>query len=403
MRILVLFTRDLRVHDHPALHAAVHDADQVLPLFVADPALLAISPNRARFLTDAIEDLDTSLSDRGARLLIRSGDPAVVAPGMAARRRCDAIYLTDDVTPHALRRIHAMREACRPAGIEVRTFPGHAVVEPGAVTPSGRPAYRVFTPYLRAWRAAPRRPVLARTPLIAAIPYLHPGRMPSRDEPRAVAPRLPRGGEMTGRRLMRRFLHEGVRDYEEGRDRLDRAATSRLSPYLRFGCISATELAERSGAHPDADAFVRQLAWRDFFFQLVASDPALIRTDLRPERAPAWRHDPGAVADWRAGETGEPLVDAAMRQLLEEGWMPNRARLIAASYLTRTLGVDWRVGAAHFAEHLVDGDPASNTGNWQWVAGTGANPRRGQALSLDRQAKRFDPSGSYRARADPPD
>ena len=105
------------------------------------------------------------------------------------------------------------------------------------------------------------------------------------------------------------------------------------------------------------------------------------------------------MADWQAGETGEPLVDAAMRQLLEEGWMPNRARLIAASYLTRTLGVDWRVGAAHFAEHLVDGDPASNTGNWQWVAGTGANPRRGQALNLDRQAKRFDPSGSYRARA----
>lgn len=399
MRILVLFTRDLRVHDHPALDAAVHDADQVLPLFVADPALLAISPNRARFLTDAIEDLDTSLSDRGARLLIRSGDPAVVAPWKAARRRCDAIYLTEDVTPRARRRIDAMRRACEPAGIEVRTFPGHAVVEPGTVTPAGRSAYRVFTPYLHAWLAAPHRPVIARPSLITSIPYLHPGRMPARDRLPAGAPRLPRGGETTGRRLMQRFLQIGLRGYEEGRDRLDADATSRLSPYLRFGCISAAELADRSVDHPDADAFVRQLAWRDFFFQLVAADPTLIRADLRPARAPAWRDDPGAVADWQAGETGEPLVDAAMRQLLEEGWMPNRARLIAASYLTRTLGVDWRVGAAHFAEHLVDGDPASNTGNWQWVAGTGANPRRGQALNLDRQAKRFDPSGSYRARA----
>ena len=400
MRILVLFTRDLRVHDHPALDAAVRDADEVLPLFVADPALLAISPNRTRFLMDAIEDLDTSLSDRGARLLIRSGDPVVVGPWKAARRRCDAIYLTEDVTPRARQRIDAMREACGLTGIEVRTFPGHAVVEPGAVTPAGRPAYRVFTPYLHAWLEAPRRPVLARPSLITSIPYLHPGRMPARDRLAAGAPRLPRGGETTGRRLMQRFLHEGLRGYEEGRDRLDADATSRLSPYLRFGCISAAELAHRSVDHPHADAFVRQLAWRDFFLQLVAADPGLTRTDLRPERAPAWRDDPGAVADWRAGETGEPLVDAAMRQLLEEGWMPNRARLIAASYLTRTLGVDWRVGAAHFAEHLVDGDPASNAGNWQWVAGTGANPRRGQALNLDRQAKRFDPSGSYRARAD---
>jgi len=397
MRILVLFTRDLRVHDHPALDAAVHDADQVLPLFVADPALLAISPNRARFLMDAIEDLDTSLSDRGARLLIRSGDPAVVAPWKAARRRCDAIYLTEDVTPRARRRIDAMRRACEPAGIEVRTFPGHAVVEPGTVTPAGRPAYRVFTPYLHAWLAAPRRPVIARPPLITSIPYLHPGRMPARDRLPAGAPRLPRGGETTGRRLMQRFLRQGVRHYESGRDRLDADATSRLSPYLRFGCISTTELEEHAVDHPRAEAFVRQLAWRDFFFQLLAADPGLVRTDLRPERAPRWREDPAAVADWKAGETGEPLVDAGMRQLLEEGWMPNRARLIAASYLTRTLGIDWRVGAAHFARHLVDGDPASNAGNWQWVAGTGANPRRGLPLNLDRQARRFDPTGSYRA------
>jgi deoxyribodipyrimidine photo-lyase len=130
----------------------------------------------------------------------------------------------------------------------------------------------------------------------------------------------------------------------------------------------------------------------------VAADPRWTSQDLRPARAPRWRQDPEALERWTRGDTGVDLVDAAMRQLLDQGWMPNRARLVAASYLTRTLGLDWRLGAAHFDRHLVDGDPASNIGNWQWVAGTGANPRRGVALNVDRQARRFDPDGAYRAR-----
>jgi deoxyribodipyrimidine photo-lyase len=137
---------------------------------------------------------------------------------------------------------------------------------------------------------------------------------------------------------------------------------------------------------------------RDFFRQLVAADPRRTLEDLRPHRAPRWRDDPAAFDRWARGATGVDVVDAAMHQLLEQGWMPNRGRLIAASYLTRTLELDWRLGAAHFDRHLVDGDPASNIGNWQWVAGTGANPRRGMALNLERQARRFDPDGTYRAR-----
>jgi deoxyribodipyrimidine photo-lyase len=177
------------------------------------------------------------------------------------------------------------------------------------------------------------------------------------------------------------------------------ATTSRLSPYLRFGVLSPLEVADRAASLPDGSRFLRKLAWRDFFAQLVWSDPTLVQRDVHPARAPRRCNDDlVAFESWRRAGTGVDIVDAAMRQLLREGWMPNRARLIAASYLTRTLGVDWRKGADHFDRLLVDGDPSSNSGNWQWVAGTGANPRRGVALSMDRQTERFDADGAYRRR-----
>jgi deoxyribodipyrimidine photo-lyase len=391
MRILMLFTRDLRVRDHPALAAACADGDEVLPLFVADPGLLARSPNRTVFLHDALADLDDSLSRRGARLIARAGDVAENVHREATRRRCDAVYLTRDVTTTARRRLDAIRAS---VAIPVVEFPGNEVVDPGAVTPAGQPAYRVFTPYLRAWDRAPRRDRAPAPRSIHPVPYVRPGHLPVRP---SAAPRLRPGGETAGRALLERYLRRGVGSYDDLRDDLAADATSHLSAYLRFGCLSAGEIERRCRARPGADGFRRQLAWRDFFRQLVAADPSRIWRDVRPERAPAWRHDPAVFADWCEGRTGEPLVDAAMRQLLEEGWLPNRARLIAASYLTRTLRLDWRLGAAHFDRHLVDGDPCSNTGNWQWVAGTGANPRRGTALSMERQAARFDRDGAYRA------
>jgi deoxyribodipyrimidine photo-lyase len=390
MRTLVLFTRDLRVHDHPALATAARDGE-VLPVFALDPRLLHRSPNRSSFLIDALRDLDAALSSRGAPLVIRRGDPADVAISLARRYRCDAINVTSDVTTVAARRI----ERLDASGIPVREFPGNEVAPPGAVAPAGEEAYRVFTPYLRAWLEASTRPVVAAPRRITPAPSVRPGRAPAPIVP--TASKIPTGGEVAGRHVMHAFLRRGLGRYGEHRDRLDHDASSRLSPYLRFGCISPLELATLASCH-DGDAYVRQLAWRDFFRQLVAADPRRTRDDLRPGRAPRWRADPEAFDHWSRGATGVDLVDAAMRQLLQEGWMPNRARLVAASYLTRTLGLDWRLGAAHFDRHLVDGDPASNIGNWQWVAGTGANPRRGTALNIERQARRFDPDGTYRAR-----
>jgi deoxyribodipyrimidine photo-lyase len=171
-------------------------------------------------------------------------------------------------------------------------------------------------------------------------------------------------------------------------------STSRLSPYLHFGCVSPVEVAARTRDRPGGDAFVRQLCWRDFFLQLLAANPSLPREDLRP-RGDDWNADDEAFARWREGRTGYPIVDAGMRQLAREGWLPNRARLIVASFLTKTLYLDWRVGVDVFSRLLVDADVASNVGNWQWVAGTGADTRPNRVLNPVTQAKRFDPDGTY--------
>jgi deoxyribodipyrimidine photo-lyase len=170
--------------------------------------------------------------------------------------------------------------------------------------------------------------------------------------------------------------------------------TSMLSPYLHFGCISPLEVEHRAGEVAGAAPFVRQLAWRDFFHQLLAARPETAHEDMRP-RGDRWSGGNEALEAWKHGETGCPIVDAGMRQLRREGYMHNRARLITASFLVHDLRVDWRAGARHFFDWLVDGDVANNVGNWQWVAGTGANPRPGRALNPLRQARRFDPDGTY--------
>jgi len=183
----------------------------------------------------------------------------------------------------------------------------------------------------------------------------------------------------------------------QARDRLAATgsdASSRLSAHLHFGCVSPVEVATRTRDQAGPDALLRKLCWRDFFLQLLAANPSLPREDLRPRRD-RWRNDEETLARWREGSTGYPIVDAGMRQLAREGWLGNRARLIVASFLTKTLGQDWRHGAAHFARLLVDADVANNVGNWQWMAGTGVDTRPNRVLNPVRQAKRHDPDGAY--------
>ncbi|MGZ8571809.1 MAG: cryptochrome/photolyase family protein [Actinomycetota bacterium] len=397
MRALVLFTRDLRVHDHPALSDACRTADEVIPLFVRDTALAHLSPNRSRFLEDCLVDLHRSLGARGGRLVLRNGDPVRESMALAQLTGCETIHLTKDASSYAVLRERRLSRLADLAGVRLRFSPGHAVVEPGAVSTSSGNAYRVFTPYHRAWEAAGRRTVLPAPAHLAVPDDVPPDPPPDPGIVTQDAPDLPRGGESTGRRQLARFLRTELADYDAARNVPAADATSRLSPYLRFGCVSATEVVERAceNGGSGAAAFVRQLAWRDFYLQLLAGDPRLARHDLRPGSEHDEARDPVDLEAWRQGRTGLPLVDAGMRQLLREGWMHNRVRMVVANLLTRRLGFPWQDGAAHFARHLVDGDPANNAGGWQWVAGTGTDPRRARTFNPVLQAQRFDPDGAY--------
>ncbi len=431
---VVLFNRDLRIRDHPALRAAAAGGRRVLPVFVLDDALLrspTTGPNRVAFLLESLEDLRQNLRHAGAQLYVRRGDPVATTRALALEAGADTIHVSSDVTSWARNRTSALRAAVRGDGIAIHEHPGAAIVEPGALVPSGGgDHYKVFTPYFRAWSAMARRPVFATAEDLSTPGDIEPGvlldfaALCAGSDPLArtdwapldlgaPSPRRDAGGEAAAlTRLDDWLASDGPATYASDANALGVQRTSRLSAYLHFGCLSSAELESvvrkhsrlRSGApdaHRDAtegvDAFVRQLCWRDFYLAVTHAFPAISRRDYRP-RPVEWRRDDADLEAWKQGRTGVALVDAAMRQLLEEGFVHNRARLVASSYLTKTLRHDWREGAAHYRYWLTDGDVAANSGNWQWMAGTGNDTRPNRVLSPTRQAERFDPDGAYRRR-----
>ncbi|WP_166388693.1 cryptochrome/photolyase family protein [Catellatospora methionotrophica] len=390
--VVVLLTRDLRVHDHPALAASCANAERVVPLFVADPAL-AVPDNRRRFLLESLQDLRDGLRKRGGDLLVRSGDPVAEAVRLAREVGAEGIALTADVSAYAARRQERLTRACARERIALKLFPGVTIVPAGEVTPStGGDHYKVFTPYWRAWQSKRWRSTVA-TPRRVPLPDGLTG-----DDPRTVlgeakseSPSPMPGGETEALRRLKSWQTKAAA-YADRHDDLPGDATSRVSPYLHFGCLSPLALATADGM---PDAYQRQLCWRDFYHQLLAAFPKLGTQAYRPGAQEQWKDDPKALQAWQAGETGVPIVDAGMKQLAAEGWMHNRARLVTASYLTKTLGLDWRDGAAWFNRLLIDADVANNNGNWQWVAGTGTDTKPYRRFSPDRQAERFDPDGEY--------
>ncbi|MFI5720750.1 cryptochrome/photolyase family protein [Nocardia sp. NPDC051750] len=397
---IALFTRDLRVQDNPVLTAAHRAGGTVVPLFVLDEGILArglCPPNRAHFLVAALRELDAELRDLGGRLVLRSGDIAEQVAAVAAETGASEVHIAADVSRYSRDREQRLRARLARDHRELQVHTGSlTVLEPGAVLPANRDHFAVFTPYFRRWSTARRRPALRAPhrldlPSIASDPLPRPEDL-GRGEP---SPELAVGGETTGREMLRDWLSHGIADYARDSDDLAADATSRLSPYLHFGCLSPAELVRRADdSTPGGAAFIRQLAWRDFHHQVLAARPAAAWSDYR-DRAIRWRADDQAVTAWSEGRTGFPIVDAGMRQLRAQGWMPNRARLIAASFLTKTLRVDWRTGARHFRYWLVDADVADNQLNWQWIAGTGNDTRPNRVLNPLRQAERYDPDGAY--------
>ena len=396
---VVLFTRDLRVHDHPALSEAAAVSQRVVPLFVLDDSLLASDyarPNRVQFLLDSLADLDKSLRALGGRLVVRRGDPVREAVALARACGAQAVYTSADVSALAQRRARRLAEGCAAHGVEHRTFPGITVVAPGAILPSDGDHYRVFTPYWNRWRMLPLRALVPKPRGLVLPSRLAAGAVPRREDlvSGATSPDLMPGGETPGRVQLTRWCRAGVKRYAELHDAPAAEATSHLSPYIHFGCLSPIEVGTRCRSSATSEAFMRQLCWRDFHHQVTAAFPAIAHTDYRT-RGRRWRNDPELLEAWKAGRTGYPIIDAGMRQLAVQGWMHNRARLLTASFLVKNLGLDWRLGARHFLDLLLDGDIANNSGNWQWVAGTGNDTRPNRTFNPIRQALRFDPDGTY--------
>lgn len=392
---IVLFTRDLRVHDNPALASACANAETVVPLFVLDPRLQELSPNRARFLHQSLADLRATLRKLGGDLVLRTGDPVAETIRLAREVGADGIALAHDVSAYARRRQRRLHEECESHRISLRIFPGTTVMLPGDVRPGGGgDHYKVFTPYYRSWSAAKWRDEVSTPRTIKLPPSVSAGRLPA-PPPGESADALA-GGESEGRSRLKAWLGELGR-YDDRHDDLASDGTSRLSAYLRFGCLSPLAVANAAQAIDGAgpEAFVRQLCWRDFYYQVTAAFPKISTEAYRKAGDLAWRDDHDALQHWQDGLTGVPVVDAGMRQLRAEGYMHNRARLITAAFLTKHLGVDWRPGVKWFFRWLNDGDVPNNSGNWQWTAGTGNDTKPYRRFNPIRQAERFDPDGEY--------
>ncbi|GAA3245048.1 deoxyribodipyrimidine photo-lyase [Streptomyces thermocoprophilus] len=375
----------------------------MVPLFVRDPAVDRAgfaAPNRLAFLADCLRDLDAGLRERGGRLVVRHGDTVEEVCRVAAETDAAEVHLAAEVSAFGQRRERRLRGALEAQGRALHVHDAvTTAVPPGAVTPASSGHFAVFTPYFRRWSQQTLRGPLAapRAVPVPDGPASEP--LPSREKLSGVAPALAPGGEGEGRRRLAGWLRTGVTAYADRHDDLAGDGTSRLSPHLHFGTLSPVEIVHRARRRggPGAEAFVRQLAWRDFHRQVLFARPAAAHADYR-SRDDRWRSGRAAAEDaeaWRQGRTGHPVVDAAMRQLLHEGWMHNRGRLLVASFLTKTLYIDWRVGAEHFLRHLVDGDLANNQLNWQWVAGTGTDTRPNRVLSPVAQGRRLDPDGAY--------
>ena len=382
MRTLVWFRdHDMRVADHaPLISAAEGD---VLPVFVLEPGA-----RRSTFMLESLRDLSESIARLGSRLFVVDGRSEREIPAMAERWRVDRVVAHRRTAP-AGRDTDERVAAASSAPLVL--FEGETLVAPGAVrTKDGRP-YSVFGPFARAH--ARERDVARPLPAPRRLP---PIPRDVRAETVPLPPTKPaafQGGERAGRARLDRFAKIAAM-YARDRDRLDRDHTSRLSADLRHGTLSVRTVWSRLSRW---DVFAKELVWREFAHAMMWPRPWLVERPFRAEwtRFP-WRDDEAAWHAWVHGTTGYPIVDAAARQLLEEGFVPNRARMIAASFLTKHLMIDFRRGEAHYMKHLVDADVANNDLNWQWCAGCGCDAQPWfRVFNPTAQAERFDPTGAY--------
>ncbi len=425
---LVWFRRDLRSTDHAALHHALRSARQVWCAFVFDREILDGLPRsdrRVEFIVECISALDAELAalgkangNHGVRLLVRHGKAAEEIVALAAELHVQAVYANHDDDPYALARDAGVRGALADRGVALHTSKDHVVFERSEVlTGSGQP-YSVFTPYKKAWLAKlddfflKAYPVARHAAALAVAPAGAAGDPPTLAQLGFVTTNLAalkvHGHASAAEALLEDFLAR-IDHYDTARDFPAVRGPSYLSVHLRFGTISIRRVAAAARAHAEsagqrggdgADVWLSELIWRDFYHQVLHHVPHVVTSSFKPEydkvRFEHGRHADEAFAAWCEGRTGYPLVDAAMAQINQTGWMHNRLRMIAASFLTKDLGIDWRRGEAYFALHLIDYDLAANNGGWQWAASTGCDAQPWfRIFNPVTQSRRFDPEGKF--------
>ncbi len=392
------FRRDLRLADNPALCAAAAGGVDVIPLFVLDPALWGPSgPVRRAWLVRSL----AALAERTGGLVVRHGDPAEVVPALAREAGASEIHVSEDFGPYGAARDARTEQALRASGVPlVRTGSPYAV-SPGRVRKTDGTPYQVWTPYNRAWAAHGwRDPVAA-----PAVRWRHLASepLPEAEVPEAMT--LPEAGEPAALAHWDEWRATRLASYDSQRDRPDLDTTSQLSVHLKYGEIHPRTLLRDladvpPGSRRGAEVFRRELSWREFYADVLATEPQTARESLRAQMR-TMQLDEGPASDerfaaWAEGRTGYPFVDAGMRQLRGEGWVHNRVRMVVASFLVKDLHIDWVRGADHFMHWLRDGDLASNAHGWQWVAGTGTDAAPYfRVFNPVSQGQRFDPDGDY--------
>lgn len=405
------FRRDLRITDNPALNAAAEEAAQVTPVHILSDWKKShrwTGPNRQHFLCGCLRSLHGNLQSIGSRLVLRQGDAVAELEKLAVETRAEAIFFSRDPDPYGRAVEEQLHKMGGRLGIAIRPFKDIAIHERDEVLTATGDSFRVFTPYSRAWAKLPKPPVAGRLqhlstpaePTSLPLPELGFWDLP------AAAPGIPEAGEKAARMRMAAFLDHGLARYAALRDVPAGRATSRLSQDLRFGLLSIRELHSECLKKADAlDAegrgsamkYVAELIWREFYMQILWNFPGVQDHEFNPKyRGMVWPGKPEHLERWTSGQTGFPIIDAAMRELRDTGFMHNRTRMIVAMFLTKDLHLDWRLGESHFMQMLTDGEIASNNGGWQWSAGTGADAAPYFRIQNPwSQTKRFDADGTY--------
>jgi len=417
---IVWFRDDLRLSDHPALHAASRTGRPVICLYVLDEASTALRGPDARplggaarwWLAQSLRAMQQSLASKGSSLVLRKGPAATVIAELARDTQANAVFWNEIAQAPHQAVAEQVAVALEAIGVSSQSLPGDLLAAPARIRNKDGRGLRVYTPFWRRAQALgdPPQPLPAPKVLrpvadLASATLESWGLEPARADWAGGLRDNWTPGEVAGQERLKTFLERGVAGYASERDRPDREGTSRLSPHLRFGEVSPRQVwhaarfatAERPALAGDIDKFLGEVGWREFCRHLLFDVPDLAKSNLQPAfNAFPWKRDDQALRAWQRGQTGYPIVDAGMRELWRTGIMHNRVRMVAASFLVKHLLIDWREGERWFWDTLVDADPASNPANWQWVAGSGADAAPYfRVFNPILQGEKFDPDGAY--------